>query len=220
MTWDEFVAAVGLYKEKFSGRTEEDFAYLRCRKLLDGRSVAERAARSREIVRFLNDWKCGVNKDRTPPVLAAWVRANHQRLENLADLTIAAPEVLDRLDEIQELYDDLWGVARKEIRTWGPAANAKTLHMLVPRLFVMWDKNIVPYASDYADFTAEMHRLATRMIEESPFACNSDWATPYSSPWRSTSTSSTGTRWLGPAALCAAPDASSGSASAVSRSVL
>lgn len=168
--WGEFVAAVELYKQEFSKRAEEDFAYLRCRKLLDGKAIAHRAAKSRDIVRFLNDWKCGVNRDNTPPMLAEWIRENADRLEALAHLTIVDAEVLYRLEEIQAIYDSLWEAARAKIRTWGPAANAKTLHMLIPGLFVMWDKNIVPFADDYADFMAEMHRLAVRMIETSPYA--------------------------------------------------
>ena len=168
MTWEEFVAAVELYKQEFSERAEEDFAYLRCRKLVDGKPIAERAARAPDIVRFLNAWKCGVNRDNTPPMLAEWIRANADRLEALAHLTIEDVDVLERHNEIQAIYGSLWEAARAKIRTWGPAATAKTLHMLIPRLFVMWDKNIVPFANGYGDFTVEMHRLAVRLIEESP----------------------------------------------------
>ncbi len=107
-------------------------------------------------------------------MLAAWIRANPDRIEALAQLTIADSEVLERLDEIQALYDSLWNEARVKIRTWGPAANAKTLHQLVPGLFVMWDKNIVRFADGYADFIAEMHRLGVRMVEESPYSSRDD----------------------------------------------
>jgi hypothetical protein len=58
-----------------------------------------------------------------------------------------------RLSEIQAVYDSLWANARETICTWGPAGNSKTLHQLIPVLFVMWDKNIVPFADDYADLT-------------------------------------------------------------------
>lgn len=87
----------------------------------------------------------------------------------LAQFTIVDAELVDRLGEIETLYESLWEHARVEVRTWGPAANAKTLHQLVPAVFVMWDKNIVPFARDYADFIAEMHQLGVRMIEESPY---------------------------------------------------
>jgi hypothetical protein len=170
MTWEQFVAAAELYKQEFSKRPEEDFAYLRCLRLLEGKSMAARAAKSRDIVRFLNDWKCGVNKHNTPPMLAAWIRANADRLDALADLAIADPAVPERLGEVQATYDSLWSAARAEIRTWGPAANAKTLHQLVPGLFVMWDVNIMKFADGYTDFMAEMHRLGQRMVRESPYA--------------------------------------------------
>ena len=74
ITWDEFIAAAELYKREFSKRAEEDPAYLRCFRLLDGKSIAERAVKARDITRFLNDWKCGVNKHATPPMLATWIR--------------------------------------------------------------------------------------------------------------------------------------------------
>ena len=169
MTWEDFVAAVELYKREFSTRDGEDFAYVRCLRLLESKTIIERAANSRDITRFLNDWRCGVNKDNTPPMLAAWIRTNAERIEPLVHLSIGSPELQDCLGDIQAIYDDLWTRARAVIRTWGPAANAKTLHQLVPSLFVMWDKNIVPFARNYADFTAEMHGLGMRMVEESPF---------------------------------------------------
>jgi hypothetical protein len=78
-------------------------------------------------------------------------------------------EVLEQLDEINDVYEDLWEEARARIHTWGPAANAKTLHQLVPGLYVMWDRNIEPFADGYADFMAEMHRLGVRMIQDSPY---------------------------------------------------
>lgn len=169
MTWADFLTAVERYKAELSKRPEEDFAYLRCLRLLENRSTAQRAAKSRDIVRFLNDWKCGVNNANTPPMLAAWIRQNADELNSLAHLTIADPVVVDHIDEIASIYDSLWVAARLKIRTWGPAANAKTLHQLVPGLFVMWDKNIVPFANGYPDFTIEMHGLAARMVVESPW---------------------------------------------------
>jgi hypothetical protein len=174
MTWEEFLAAVEAYQREFSGRSEEDFEYLRCLRLLEGKQIEARAARARDLVRFLNAWKCGVNKDKTPPMLAAWMRENAERVEALEHLTIADPEVLQRLNEIQAVYDSLWTTARAEVRTWGPAATAKTLHQLVPGLFVMWDKNIERYADGYVDFMSEMHRLGTRMVAEGPYASEAD----------------------------------------------
>jgi hypothetical protein len=77
--------------------------------------------------------------------------------------------VLEYLDEIQSHYDSLWGAARVKIHNWGPAANSKALHQIIPGLFVMWDVSIVPFAHDHADFMAEMHRLALRLIADGPY---------------------------------------------------
>jgi hypothetical protein len=84
-------------------------------------------------------------------------------------LTIVDAEVLERLERSRPSTKSLFAAARQKIPNWGPAANSKALHQLLPRLFVMWDVNIEPYADDYADFTAEMHRLALRLIEEGPY---------------------------------------------------
>lgn len=170
-TWREFEQAIEAYQREFSGRAQEDPAYLRCFRLLGGKTRAARAAKSRDITRFLNDWKCGVNRQDTPLMLVAWIRENAERLDALVPLTISEPEVLEQLDEIQAVYDTCGSPRAPGSRdSWGPAGNAKTLHQLIPGLFVMWDKNIVPLARDYSNFLAEMQSLAVRLIEESPYA--------------------------------------------------
>jgi hypothetical protein len=167
--WPGFVAALEAYKEHFSGRSREDFAYLRCRKKLEGRPVLECAARSRDIVKFLNDWACRVNSTDTPIMLAGWIRENADRLERLRGLTIVDDELPDAIREIQALYDSLMATGRAAVPNWSDAAASKVLHQLIPELFVMWDNNIKPFAADYGDFMLEMHRLGQRLIDESPF---------------------------------------------------
>ena len=54
------------------------------------------------------------------------------------------------------------------------AAASKVLHQIQPELFVMWDKNIKPYASIYGDFMGQMHRLAVRLREQAPPAAQDD----------------------------------------------
>lgn len=169
LTWEEFLAAVESYREQFSHRPNEDFAYLRCRRLLDGKSILERAANARDIVLFLNNWNCMVNKTDTPIMLAAWIRENADRLEALAHLTIIDDALPAAIPEIQALYDSLMEAGREKIPNWSDAAASKTLHQLIPGLFVMWDNNIKPFASDYGDFMLEMRQLALRLIEESPY---------------------------------------------------
>ncbi len=66
------------------------------------------------------------------------------------------------------LYDELMLAVRAAVSNWSDAAASKTLHQLMPELFVMWDKNIKPFAAGYGDFTLEMHRLGRRLAEEAP----------------------------------------------------
>lgn len=57
---------------------------------------------------------------------------------------------------------------RAAVSNWSDAAASKALHQLTPELFVMWDKNIKPFAPDYGDFTLEMHRPGRRLADEAP----------------------------------------------------
>lgn len=67
-----------------------------------------------------------------------------------------------------DLYDSLQEAGRQAIHNWSDAATSKALHQLGPSVFVMWDKNIKPYAADYQGFLVEMHRLGVRLVDESP----------------------------------------------------
>jgi len=136
---------------------------------MDDESIPGRAARAGDIVFFLNNWKCRVDKIETPIMLAAWIRENADRLEALAPLTIVGDELPEAIPEIQALYQSLMEAGRKKIPNWSDAAASKALHQVIPGLFVMWDKNIKPFATDYGDFMLEMHQLALRLIEESPY---------------------------------------------------
>lgn len=94
MTWTDFLAAVELYQQHFSQRPDEDFAYLRCRRVLEDKTIAQRAGKARDIVRFLNEWNSGVNSLATPPVLAAWIREHADRLQCLVATSIADPALV------------------------------------------------------------------------------------------------------------------------------
>jgi hypothetical protein len=51
----------------------------------------------------------------------------------------------------------------------GDAAASKALHLLQPRLFVMWDKEIRHSAPEgYGAYLAAMHTLAGRLTEQAP----------------------------------------------------
>jgi hypothetical protein len=169
MTWEIFIAALSVYKQRFSGKARQDLAYVRCLVTLEGLSMVERAARADDIVTFLNSWAARVSRNETPVMLRAWVSAHADRLERVASLTIAHERLPSHVEEIDALYAGLMTTGRAKVRNWSDAANSKALHQLVPDVFVMWDKTIKRSARDYGEFVRRMHRLANRVVRESPY---------------------------------------------------
>jgi hypothetical protein len=169
VTWNAFFAALSVYKHRFSGKSGQDLAYVRCLAALEGLSMIERAARADDIVTFLNSWAARVSRTETPVMLGAWVSERAAPLERIASLTIAHERLPSHLEEIDALYASLMTTGRARVRNWSDAANSKALHQLVPGVFVMWDKNIKQIAHDYGDFMQRMHHLARRIVRESPY---------------------------------------------------
>ena len=166
VSWEDFVTGLVAYRDEFSERSDEDFAYLRCLNQLRDRSMAEKSARSVHIVTFLNAWKCRLKPLESRMLLRDWIRDHAERLEALADVTALDDELPARVGEVEALYDDLMQAGRGAVANWSDAATSKALHQLVPGLFVMWDVNIKPFAAGYGDFMLEMHRLGRRLMEE------------------------------------------------------
>ena len=55
------------------------------------------------------------------------------------------------------------------VTSMADAAASKALHLLQPRLFVMWDKEIRRSAPEgYGAYLLQMHRLALRLAEQAP----------------------------------------------------
>ena len=169
VTWRDFVDALSVYKLRFAGRSGQDLAYVRCLTALEGLSMTERAARAGDIVAFLNSWAARVSRSETPRMLDGWIREQADPLQRVSGLTIATDLVPSRIEEIAALYASLMATGRAAVRNWSDAANSKALHQLVPGVFVMWDKKIKQSAGDYGEFMRQMHRLARRLIRESPY---------------------------------------------------
>jgi hypothetical protein len=55
------------------------------------------------------------------------------------------------------------------VNSMGDAAASKTLYLLQPRLFVMWDKEIRRSAPEgYGTYLVQMNALARRLADEAP----------------------------------------------------
>ena len=151
VTWETFVAGLEGFRDNFT------------RAAIAPEPRPESAA---DIVAVLNRWACRLSSTLAPPALEAWL-LDHE-LAELQDLTIADPRVPGRAQELGVLHDELIRhMQAGGVRNMGPAAASKTLHLLQPRLFVMWDKEISRSAPDgYGAYLLEMHRLALRLAEE------------------------------------------------------
>lgn len=170
MNWDtvsldQFVEALGEYKQKFfrSNQPGED-QYTQIYTRLLGVSIEQRAEYVDDIVLFLNRWHCRLSRVNMPPALAAWIQREAQALARLSELAIDHADAPVHRHEFNRLYDSLRHLQREGVHTIGPAAISKTLHLMVPPLFVMWDNAIRERtAAEYGRFMVDMHEFALRL---------------------------------------------------------
>jgi hypothetical protein len=170
VSWSEFVAGLEGYRDRLGAKARDDLAYRRCLELMQGLPMRSRPARSRELVAFLNAWACRLSSTQAPGLIEEWVGARLQALEELEPLAIVDRAVPRRAEALGALHDDLIRDMRAGgLRNMGDAAASKTLHMLAPRLFVMWDKEIRRSAPQgYGAYLLEMHALARHLVEQAP----------------------------------------------------
>ena len=135
--------------------------------LMKSRPLQARAE-GRELVGFLNRWACRLSSVKTPGLIAGWAHDHMTRLEQFEPLTILDAELPDHADELGSLHDDLIAdVKAGGVLNMSDAAASKTLHMLIPELFVMWDKEIKRSApGGYGAYQRQMHKLARRLAAE------------------------------------------------------
>jgi len=170
LAWDGFVAGVRGYRDDFAPNGREDQAYLRGLTLVQELPIARRAERSAEIVRLLNTWACRLSGSLTPVLLAGWIRGHAAELQELQPLTIVDAGLPAHAEAIGALHDDLIASLRAGgVRNMSDAAASKALHLLLPGLFVMWDKEIRRSApAGYGAYIGRMHRLALRLTAAAP----------------------------------------------------
>ena len=142
LSWDEFVTGLEGFRDNYSGKSREDETYVGCLALMQSRPLQARAS-GRELVDILNRWACRLSSVKTPGLIAGWAHDHMTHLEEFEPLTIVDAALPDQADELGSLHDDLIAhVKAGGVPNMGDAAASKTLHMLIPELFVMWDKEI------------------------------------------------------------------------------
>ncbi len=101
-------------------------------------------------------------------------------------MNLLDPDAPEHRDEFDRLHDSLIALgsprAGPSIPTMGVAAASKILHVLVPPLFVMWDKEIAK-GLQYGDFQLRMHELALRIRDRlAPPNARTDLEAPANRP--------------------------------------
>ena len=111
-----------------------------------------------------------MSSERAPVALNAWLRAHAADLEEIERLTILDARVRDHAEELGGIHDDLIASMRAGgALSMGDAAASKALHLIQPRLFVMWDKEIRRSAPEgYGAYLLQMHALALRLCDQAP----------------------------------------------------
>jgi hypothetical protein len=123
-----------------------------------------------EIIALLNKWACRLSTARAPGALESWLRVHAADLKKVEQLTISDPRLPDHADELGALHDSLVAHMRANgVNNMADAAVSKTLYILNPELFVMWDKEIRRSAPEgYGVYLLQMNRLALRLTEQAP----------------------------------------------------
>ena len=130
---------------------------------------------SKTVILFLNKWKCMVkDDDATAEAIKSVLVESKEVLQNLRGVTILDVVTLSnsKAGDISALYSKF-----DEIPRFGPTATSKTMHILEPGLFVMWDSNILSHyrernlqiggtGNGYLAFLSTMSQMACEVTND------------------------------------------------------
>jgi hypothetical protein len=169
VSWDDFVTGLEGYRDQFT-REGSERAYAGLLDAIEGTSQAALPGRAADIVALLNKWACRLSTARAPGGLEVWLQGHLSALADVETLTITDPRVPEHTEDLGGLHDDLIREMRAAaVLNMADAAASKALHLLNPRLFVMWDKEIRRSAPEgYGAYLLQMHELALRLAEQAP----------------------------------------------------
>jgi hypothetical protein len=170
VTWSDFEQALVRYRDKFYRQKREEQHYLDIYHRLQPLPLRDKAGESAAIVRFLNLWNCRLSTAAATAALPIWMEREAAALEALVGLSVEHAEAFILRDELDRLHASLielkWGCYAPRVQTMGDAAASKTLHVLIPPLFVMWDRYIRGSLPSYGAYMAKMHTFAVRLRNE------------------------------------------------------
>ena len=131
------------------------------------------------ILEFLNRWKCRLSYDCISS-LAGTLREASESLLKFKSYRleeVSFDSLVDHLDDIKNVFRRIASV-RAGAKTVGATATSKILHLVNPRLFMMYDRNIrhgYGYSDDevgYGRFVRYMKSFADALIHEYSSARN------------------------------------------------
>lgn len=170
ITWEEFYKVLKDYRDKFfTGQMPEEKYYIEISTEINGLAIPEKATHADSILLFLNRWKCFIyQKELFINLLVNWVNNNKSQLENLSVFTIENIDLAVNSENIDFIYNSLMDFKNNGIVTMSDAAASKISHLMIPKLFLMWDKNIIKKFrySKYSDFLLKMQKFAKNIKKE------------------------------------------------------
>ena len=169
VSWAAFVGGLEGYRDHFT-REGSERRYADLIAAITTEEPTRLPERAAEIVLLLNKWACRLSTAHAPGALEGWIRDHLAALADVESLTISDTRVPERAAELGNLHDDLIAEMRASgVNNMADAAASKALHLLRPRLFVMWDKEIRRSSPEgYGAYLLQMNRLARRLAEQAP----------------------------------------------------
>ena len=167
--WKDFIDALQEYRKKFFvGDKKEEKYYIEIYEEIYDLYILDKADHVDSIRLFLNRWKCHIYpKELFSKLLFDWIYDTKSQIDSLKTYNIENLNLLKNSETIEMLYNSLMDFKDSGIVTMGDAAASKIMHLILPKLFVMWDKNIIPYKGYlYSDFLIKMNSFAKSVQDD------------------------------------------------------
>jgi hypothetical protein len=101
------------------------------------------------------------------------LREMEPQLDKFQKLTLSTIDLSQMSDKVEDLYDELlnadWKSDKGRTKRVGPTATAKVLHLAIPNLFMIWDRQIrncygfQDSGREYARFIAKMQNWSKKL---------------------------------------------------------
>lgn len=133
------------------------------------------------LVDFLNKWGCRLrNYDNvTASNLKDCIAGIHPELLTIQNFSILEFDFEDTSNKkkIGNIFNRFWHYGSQIAKNFGPTATSKTLHIINPQLFTMWDddirthywahnRDIIDSGRGYFFFLIEIKQIAERLVNE------------------------------------------------------